>query len=194
MLSITRLLGGLVLIATSSSAVAQMVEDSDGPEPVVGSIIYEGPALYWPPDGTPRREFCPIECYTEVIQKTVIRCQAELGLADDLATVDDRGELVGQVPRWTTTEHHTLVERSVFQDLNCNRHVHDTQVQDLGNMPAYFPGDPNILDIRTSKELGLNPFDCNDHYPVEIDLTGPEPIMTTKLEFELLIDRSSSCF
>ena len=49
--------------------------------------------------------------------------------------------------------------------------------------------DPDILDTRTLRDLGLQPFDCNDHYPRTVDNTQTPPIIYTVLEFDLLIER-----
>jgi hypothetical protein len=179
------ILGSLALLAMSATAFAQMVEDSEGPLSLIGSITYEGPAL----DGFDDEfEFCPNLCYTDVVQRTVIRCEATVGPVDDQPPINDQGEFVGQVPRWRIQEHHLLVEQSVRQE-SCHRDVRDTVLQDLGTQPQYFPGDPDIKDTRTPRELGIAPFDCNDHYPVSIDHTQSPPIMSTELSFDLLIER-----
>jgi hypothetical protein len=185
MVNIRDLIASSILIAMGATANAQLVDDSEQGPFKAGSITYEGPGLYWFDEEI---EFCPSTCYTDVIQSTVIRCEATNGPVDDQPPIDDRGEFVGTVPRWRIQEHHMIVERSIRED-DCHRSVQDTVIQDLGNQPMYLPGDPDILDTRTPRDLGLQPFDCNDLYPKTIDNTQTPPIVSTKLEFDLLIER-----
>ncbi len=188
MFEIRHLMASLALIAMSAMSAttsAQILNDSEDGPVKSGSITYEGPGLYWFDEGI---EFCPSACYTDVVQRTVIRCEATLGPVDDQPPIDDQGEFVGTVPRWRIQEHHAIIEQSVRDD-GCARSVQDTVIQDLGNQPMYFPGDPDIKDTRTPRELGIAPFDCNDHYPRTIDHSQSPPIMSTKLSFDLLIER-----
>ncbi len=184
------IMSSLALVAMSASVDAQIVADDEGDPVVTGSVTYEGPELYWFDE---ELEFCPSACYTEVVQRTVIRCEAPAGPVDGQPSINDRGEFVGTVPRWRIREHHAIVEQSIRED-DCDRSIRDTTIQDLESTPLYLPGDPDIEDTRTLRDLGLQPFDCNDHYPVTIEnnrnppTIAPYPIISTQLSFDLLIE------
>src|SRR6056297_291307 len=76
MVNIRDLIASLILIAMGATANAQLLDDCEQGSFKVGSITYEGPEPYWFDEEI---EFCPSTCYTDVIQRTVIRCEATLG-------------------------------------------------------------------------------------------------------------------
>ena len=185
MFDIRHLMASLALITMSATTSAQILDDSENGQVKTGSITHEGSRLYWFDEEI---EACPSVCYTDMIQRTVIRCEADLGRVGRQRSINDRGEYVGSFPQWRKQAHHAIIEKSV-RDEGCVRSVQDPVIDDLGNQAMYFPGDQQIQDTRTMRDLGLQPFDCNDHYPTKIDRTKATPIMFTELKFDLLIER-----
>ena len=133
----------------------------------------------------PDFEFCPTYCYTDVVQHSVIECRVANGPIGEPPYIDNRGELTGNVPRWTITETHDIREIAVSES-RCNRTETHTVVEVLGRVPRYYPGDTNIEDKRTRQELGLAPFDCNDH-PATVDQATGD--LVARVEIDLLIER-----
>ena len=184
MSTIRWIISSLTLVAMSAMVDAQIVADDEGKPVVTGSVSYEGPEVHWSDE---ELEICPSACYTDVVQRTVIRCEADSIPVDHHPSTNDQGEFLGTVSRWKIQEHHMIVERSI-READCHRDIDETEIQDLERSPLHLPGDPDIWDTRTMNDLGLNPFDCNDHYPVTIDNSRNPPIISTQLSFDLLIE------
>ncbi len=172
---------GLLLVGHASAQAEEIIEVEGQRYSVVRTQVE---TVKLRPE-LPEFDFCPLTCYTDQVQRSVIQCRAPNGEVGEGPVLDDRGEFVGSVPRWSISETHDLREISVFEK-NCQRSERETVTTVLGAQPQYFPGDPNILDSRTRQQLGLAPFDCNS-LPAEVDPNTGD--LVAELQIDLLIAR-----